>query len=88
MAKRSTGAAGSETVRKAQQKNEDAGGGRFPTMTLTPAEMTLWQSLMDQDSGPNRGKAKRTLMLALAALEKRNDLTQDQVIDWIRRNAG
>lgn len=64
----------------------DKGGGRFPTMMLSPEEMALWESAMAQDKGAERGKAKRTLMRALAALEQRNDLTQAEVIDWISRN--
>lgn len=64
----------------------DQGGGRFPTMTLKPEEMALWEKALAEDSGPERGKAKRTLMRALAALEKRNEPSQDEVIDWIKRN--
>jgi hypothetical protein len=86
MAKQSTSTPASETVRKSQQKNEDAGGGRFPTMTLSPEEMVLWERIVGQDDGPTRGRAKRTLMRAMEALDKGNDLTQKDVLDWIRRH--
>jgi hypothetical protein len=86
MAKQSTSTPASETVRKSQQKNEDAGGGRFPTMTLSPEEMVLWERIVGQDDGPTRGRAKRTLVRAMEALDKGNDLTQKDVLDWIRRN--
>ena len=33
------------------------------------------------------GTIKAAVMAGLKALEGHNDLTQDQVIDWIRRNA-
>ena len=32
--------------------------------------------------------ADEFVSLCLDALDRNNDLTQDQVIDWIRRNAG
>ena len=86
MAKRSTSTSASEVVRKSQQKNEDAGGGRFPTLTLSPDEMALWDRLMAQDEGPERGRAKRTLVRAMDALDRKNDLTQKEVLEWIRRN--
>lgn len=83
MAKRSQT---SEAVRKSQQKNEEAGGGRFPTMTLSPDEMQIWERLVAQDDGPERGRAKRTLVRAMDALDRKNDLTQKEVLEWIRRN--
>lgn len=46
----------------------DQGGGRFPTITLSPDEMALWEEALAQDKGPDRGKAKRTLLRALATM--------------------
>ncbi len=86
MAKRSTSTPASETVRKSQQKNEDAGGGRFPSMTLSPEEMVLWERIVGQDDGPTHGRAKRTLVRAMEALDRGDDLTQKEVLDWIRKN--
>lgn len=65
MAKQDDRTAASDAVRKSQKKNEIAGGGRFPTLTLNPEEMAVWESLLAKDKGQDRGKAKRTLMNAL-----------------------
>lgn len=66
---------------------EERGGSRFPTLTLSPAETELWERLMAQDTGDQRGKAKRTLVRALHALAGKNDLSQEQIIDWIKAHA-
>ena len=60
------------------------GGGRFPTLTLQPDEMELWERLLSADSGKDRGKAKRTLMRALRALECKNQPTNDELIDMLK----
>ena len=41
--------------------------------------------LLERMAGKH-GTIKAAVMAGLHALEKRNDLTQDQVIDWIRRH--
>lgn len=84
-----TAKSASETVRDAQKRLAERGGGRFPTLTLSPDEMTEWEALLALDDGPERGKAKRALMRGIRAAltETENDLTADQVIDWIKRNS-
>ncbi len=63
------------------------GGGRFPTLTLDPEEMALWEQLVKAHGGKGRGEAKRTLMAALRALSAKNDLTPKEVKAWIDRLA-
>lgn len=55
----------SEIVARAQAKNADAGGGRL-TINLLPAEMAIWQTLLDRQP-PGRGRIKAALMDALTA---------------------
>jgi len=53
-------------------------------MTLQPDEMAAWERAMAQDTGPDRGKAKRTLMRALAALEQRNEPSNAEIIEMLK----
>ena len=60
---------GSELVAASQKRQQDAGGGRFPTLTLSPPEMAIWLDLVARHGGDGHGAAKRTLMAALRSLE-------------------
>lgn len=66
------------------------GGGRFPSQTLDPAEMEVWEQCLALDDGPEHGKAKRTLMAALHALlsqaERAGAVSKAEVIAWIEEN--
>lgn len=74
----------SQVTAEYEARLSDKGGGRFPTMMLLPDEMAAWDSAMAQDSGPDRGKAKRTLMRALAALEQRNEPSNVELIEMLK----
>jgi hypothetical protein len=70
---------GSEIVAKSNKSR-----GITPVgLRLSPEEI----SLLDEMAARLGGR-KAAIMAGLAALDRNNDLTQDQVIDWIRRNAG
>ncbi len=71
----------SEVVAKAQAKNREAGGGRL-TFNLSPSEMAEWERLVARTGGTQKG----ALMAAVRAHNGTNDLTAEDVIDWIRRN--
>lgn len=73
--------AGSEIVAKSQAKNREAGGGRL-TFNLTPAEMAKWERLKDQIGSTQ----KAALMHAIEAGLGSNDLTTEQVLEWVRRH--
>lgn len=73
--------AGSEIVAKSQAKNREAGGGRL-TFNLSPSEMAEWERLRDQVGSTQ----KAALMHAVRAGLGANDLTQADVLDWIKRN--
>jgi tRNA threonylcarbamoyladenosine modification (KEOPS) complex Cgi121 subunit len=49
---------------------------------FTPEELALLEKLTTD------GSYKDTVMKALRAMDAGKEITQDQVIDWIRRNAG
>ena len=49
---------------------------------MTPENQARFRSL----AKARKMSAEGLLMAALDALERRNDLTQDQVLDWIKRN--
>ena len=73
--------AGSEIVAKSQEKNRQAGGGRL-TFNLSPSEMAEWTRLRERVGGTQ----KAALMAAVEAGLNRNDLTTEQVLDWIKRH--
>jgi len=74
----------SQVTAEYEARVSEKGGGRFPTMTLQPDEMAAWERAMAQDTGPDRGKAKRTLMRALAALEQRNEPSNAEIIEMLK----
>lgn len=75
MAKRPVTA--SEAVAKSNAKR-----GAVPVgLRLLPDELAILDQMADRLGG-----RKAAIMAGLDALKKRNDLTQDQVLDWIKRN--
>lgn len=80
MAKRTRAALTADSEARLAEK----GGGRFPTLTLQPEEMELWERLLARDSGKERGKAKRTLMRALHALEGKNQPSNDELLAMLK----
>lgn len=73
-----------EAIRYAIQNPYDpADGGRFPTMTLSPAEAALWNNLVAEHGGGGRGAAKRTLVKAMRALAARKRPSADEIIAWV-----
>ena len=75
----------SEVVKKSQDKNKDAGGGRL-TFNLSPEEMAEWEALLAKVP-EGRGQQKTALMMAIRAGRKRNSLTKAEVLAWIEANA-
>jgi hypothetical protein len=71
----------SEIVAKSQARNREAGGGRL-TFNLSPSEMAEWRRLMDRVGDTQ----KAALVFAIGAGLQRNEPTQADVIDWIKRN--
>lgn len=71
---------GSELVASSQDKLRESGGGRFPTLTLGPEEMALWEQLRAKHGGEGKGSAKRTLMAALRSLDTRRELSKAELI--------
>ncbi len=70
----------SEIVAKSQAKNREAGGGRL-TFNLSPSEMAEWERLRDQVGSTQ----KAALMHAVRAGLGCNDLTPEQVAEWVLR---
>lgn len=67
----------SEIVAKSNEKR-----GATPVgLRLLPEELSLLDELADKLGG-----RKAAVMAGLELLRGRNDLTQDQVLDWIKRN--
>lgn len=59
----------SEATAAYQERLREAGGGRFPTLTLLPEEMARWRALEVRLGGEGAGGAKRTLLACMAAAE-------------------
>lgn len=59
----------SELTAAYQDRLKQDGGGRFPTLTLSPDEMARWRALEGRLGGADRGAAKRTLLACMAAAE-------------------
>lgn len=68
----------SEVVKKAQDKNREAGGGRL-TFNLSPDELEEWQALLAKVP-EGRGQLKSALMLAIRAGRRRNGPTKAEVL--------
>lgn len=75
---------GSEIVADSQERLRERGGGRFPTLTLSPEEMALWERLLAAEGGSDRGRAKRTLIKALHALNDGNEPTNAQLFAMLK----
>lgn len=75
-----TAKTGSEIVADAQERLKERGGSRFPTLTLSPEETALWERLVEAQGGPERGRAKRTLVAALNALDGAKEPTNAQLL--------
>lgn len=80
MARAKTAKTGSETVAASQERLRERGGGRFPTMTLSPDEMGLWNGLVAAYGGEGHGGAKKTLVAALNALASRKRLSNAELV--------
>lgn len=59
----------SELTAAYQDRLKQDGGGRFPTLTLSPDEMARWKALEARLGGADRGAVKRTLLACMAAAE-------------------
>jgi hypothetical protein len=68
----------SDVVRKAQDKNREAGGGRL-TFNLSPDEMAEWEALLAKIP-EGRGQQKAALMMAIRAGRRKNGPTKSEVL--------
>lgn len=66
-----------------QDRLREQGGGRFPTLTLTPDEMAQWKALEARLGGDDRGSAKRTLLACMAAADARVEPTKGELLAMI-----
>jgi hypothetical protein len=74
----------SEITAAYQDGLKERGGGRFPTLTMTPEEMARWRALEARVGGDDRGSAKRTLLACMEALEARREPTNEQLLALLR----
>lgn len=78
-----------EAVRHALENPYDpTKAGRFPTMTLSPTEATLWRKMIAEHGGQGRGAAKRTLVAAMRALKARKPPTTAEIVAEIAQRLG
>lgn len=70
-------------ARKEAAAKRKAEGGRQISMSLTGEEAALLDRL--RESG-RHGTNKATIVAALNILAGRNDLTRDDVMDWLERH--
>ena len=70
------------TRAETQAKSREKTGLRSVSVYLTPEERELWDRLAAE-----RGETKKAAFVAgLRALERGNDISQADVLSWIKRN--
>jgi hypothetical protein len=75
----------SDVVKKSQNKNKEMGGGRL-TLNLTPEDMEMWQAWLS-GFGDKRGAQMTAFRAMLESAVKQGDISKQQVLEWIEKNA-
>lgn len=84
MAKKEDRTPASDVVKKAQNKNREAGGGRL-TLNLTPDDMDMWQAWLG-GFGDKRGAQMNAFRSMLEKALAQGQPSKKQVMDWIDQN--
>ena len=75
----------SEVVKKSQDKNKALGGRRL-TLNLTPQDNELWEAWLS-GFGKKRGAQMAAFRAMLESAVSQGEITKEQVIKWIEKNA-
>jgi hypothetical protein len=70
-------------VAASQAKTLEAGGGWIQKTLLNAEDMALWEAAQEKIGGPERGRAKRTIIAALQALGGRKRPSKAELIQLL-----